>query len=328
MRSTALARRPRRHGPADAPPARRPLGPTSTPTPSTSAGWPSERLRRRRPQRLARRVPDAAPTTSAPRVVRAARRGVADGRRRDARASARTAPPSRAAGPSRPREAGAACGHAAAAQHLPGRRARRCVEHYREVARAGLPIVAYNNPFDTKVDLTPALLARLFARGLIVAVKEFTGDVRAGVRDRRARPRARPPRRLRRRPARAGARRRGGLGRRLPQRAAPTPASSSTSAARRTATSRRRCRSTARCTRCCAGTPRPSSCRPSSCRWTSPAATAAPAGPPRVAAAARAGGREIRAAHREGARGGTAADACARACSTPSTRTPRACRPA
>ncbi|MCU6482411.1 dihydrodipicolinate synthase family protein [Arthrobacter sp. A2-55] len=50
--------------------------------------------------------------------------------------------------------------------------------HYREVAKAGLPVVAYNNPYDTKVDLTPALLARLHAEGLIVAVKEFTGDVR------------------------------------------------------------------------------------------------------------------------------------------------------
>jgi dihydrodipicolinate synthase/N-acetylneuraminate lyase len=55
---------------------------------------------------------------------------------------------------------------------------RAVVEHYREVARAGLPIVAYNNPFDTKVDLTPALLARLHDEGLIVAVKEFSGDVR------------------------------------------------------------------------------------------------------------------------------------------------------
>jgi len=52
------------------------------------------------------------------------------------------------------------------------------VGHYAEVAKAGLPIVAYNNPYDTKVDLTPALLARLYAEGLIVAVKEFTGDVR------------------------------------------------------------------------------------------------------------------------------------------------------
>jgi 4-hydroxy-tetrahydrodipicolinate synthase len=52
--------------------------------------------------------------------------------------------------------------------------------HYREVAKAGLPIVAYNNPIDTKVDLTPPVLARLHGEGLIVAVKEFTGDVRRG----------------------------------------------------------------------------------------------------------------------------------------------------
>jgi 4-hydroxy-tetrahydrodipicolinate synthase len=52
------------------------------------------------------------------------------------------------------------------------------IGHYREVAKAGLPIVAYNNPIDTKVDLTPPLLARLHGEGLIVAVKEFTGDVR------------------------------------------------------------------------------------------------------------------------------------------------------
>ncbi|NUR82815.1 MAG: dihydrodipicolinate synthase family protein [Nonomuraea sp.] len=55
---------------------------------------------------------------------------------------------------------------------------RIVVEHYREVAKAGIPIVAYNNPYDTKVDLTPALLARLHEEGLIVAVKEFTGDPR------------------------------------------------------------------------------------------------------------------------------------------------------
>jgi 4-hydroxy-tetrahydrodipicolinate synthase len=52
------------------------------------------------------------------------------------------------------------------------------VAHYRTVAEVGVPILAYNNPFDTKVDLTPALLARLYHEGLIVAVKEFTGDPR------------------------------------------------------------------------------------------------------------------------------------------------------
>ncbi|GAA0500161.1 dihydrodipicolinate synthase family protein [Streptomyces sp. NPDC046215] len=50
--------------------------------------------------------------------------------------------------------------------------------HYAEVAAAGVPVVAYNNPFDTKVDLVPALLAHLHGDGSIVAVKEFSGDVR------------------------------------------------------------------------------------------------------------------------------------------------------
>ncbi|MFI8910200.1 dihydrodipicolinate synthase family protein [Streptomyces sp. NPDC053513] len=50
--------------------------------------------------------------------------------------------------------------------------------HYAEVAGVGIPVVAYNNPYDTKVDLTPDLLARLHADGGIVAVKEFSGDVR------------------------------------------------------------------------------------------------------------------------------------------------------
>ncbi len=51
-------------------------------------------------------------------------------------------------------------------------------EHYAAVAEVGLPIIAYNNPHDTKVDLTPELLASLHADGLIHAVKEFSGDVR------------------------------------------------------------------------------------------------------------------------------------------------------
>jgi 4-hydroxy-tetrahydrodipicolinate synthase len=55
---------------------------------------------------------------------------------------------------------------------------RAVIAHYREVAAVGLPIVAYNNPIDTKTDLTPDLLARLHGEGLIVAVKEFSGDVR------------------------------------------------------------------------------------------------------------------------------------------------------
>ncbi|MET8826987.1 dihydrodipicolinate synthase family protein [Streptomyces sp. NPDC004610] len=59
---------------------------------------------------------------------------------------------------------------------------RSVLAHYAEVARAGLPVVAYNNPIDTKVDLVPELLAKLHAEGLIRAVKEFTGDVRRAYR--------------------------------------------------------------------------------------------------------------------------------------------------
>jgi dihydrodipicolinate synthase/N-acetylneuraminate lyase len=55
---------------------------------------------------------------------------------------------------------------------------RAVIAHYREVAKAGLPIVAYNNPHDTKIDLVPELLAELYNEGLIVGVKEFSGDVR------------------------------------------------------------------------------------------------------------------------------------------------------
>lgn len=52
------------------------------------------------------------------------------------------------------------------------------IDHYRRVAAVGVPVLAYNNPIDTKVDLRPELLARLYAEGLIVSVKEFSGDVR------------------------------------------------------------------------------------------------------------------------------------------------------
>ncbi|MHB9856968.1 dihydrodipicolinate synthase family protein [Streptomyces sp. YIM S03343] len=52
------------------------------------------------------------------------------------------------------------------------------VEHYTQIAAAGLPVMAYNNPVDTKVDLTPPLVAELAAIEGVVAVKEFSGDVR------------------------------------------------------------------------------------------------------------------------------------------------------
>ncbi|WP_432067833.1 dihydrodipicolinate synthase family protein [Streptomyces sp. C10-9-1] len=52
------------------------------------------------------------------------------------------------------------------------------LEHFAMVASAGLPVTAYNNPVDTKVDLRPELLAKLHAEGFIAGVKEFSGDVR------------------------------------------------------------------------------------------------------------------------------------------------------
>ena len=53
------------------------------------------------------------------------------------------------------------------------------IAHYKEVNKVGVPIIAYNNPFDTKVDLTPQLLGRISdAAENVVAVKEFSGDVR------------------------------------------------------------------------------------------------------------------------------------------------------
>jgi 1-pyrroline-4-hydroxy-2-carboxylate deaminase len=55
---------------------------------------------------------------------------------------------------------------------------RAVLEHFREISKVGLPVSAYNNPIDTKTDLTPRLLAKLYDEGLIVAVKEFSGDVR------------------------------------------------------------------------------------------------------------------------------------------------------
>jgi 4-hydroxy-tetrahydrodipicolinate synthase len=50
--------------------------------------------------------------------------------------------------------------------------------HFEAVASVGLPVMVYNNPIDTKVDLVPELLAELHGEGLIAGVKEFTGDVR------------------------------------------------------------------------------------------------------------------------------------------------------
>lgn len=50
--------------------------------------------------------------------------------------------------------------------------------HFEAVASVGLPVMVYNNPWDTKVDLTPDLLAEIAKLDNVVAVKEFSGDVR------------------------------------------------------------------------------------------------------------------------------------------------------
>jgi len=50
--------------------------------------------------------------------------------------------------------------------------------HFEAVASVGLPVMVYNNPLDTKVDLTPDLLAEIAQLDSVVAVKEFSGDVR------------------------------------------------------------------------------------------------------------------------------------------------------
>jgi 4-hydroxy-tetrahydrodipicolinate synthase len=52
------------------------------------------------------------------------------------------------------------------------------VAHFAAVAAVGLPVIVYNNPFSTRVDLTPPLLARLAQIENIAAVKEFSQDVR------------------------------------------------------------------------------------------------------------------------------------------------------
>jgi len=51
--------------------------------------------------------------------------------------------------------------------------------HYKEVGKVGIPIVAYNNPFDTRVDLVGDLVAKIAdAVPNVVAIKEFSGDVK------------------------------------------------------------------------------------------------------------------------------------------------------
>ncbi|MFI6781645.1 dihydrodipicolinate synthase family protein [Micromonospora sp. NPDC050276] len=52
------------------------------------------------------------------------------------------------------------------------------VEHYARIDEVGLPIMIYNNPIDTKVDLVPDLVAEIAKLPNVSAIKEFSGDVR------------------------------------------------------------------------------------------------------------------------------------------------------
>ncbi|MGH9067334.1 MAG: dihydrodipicolinate synthase family protein [Acidimicrobiales bacterium] len=62
------------------------------------------------------------------------------------------------------------------------------VAHFSEVAKVGLPVIAYNNPFSTRVDLVPELLSDLAGIDQVKAVKEFSQDVRRVPRILRAAP--------------------------------------------------------------------------------------------------------------------------------------------
>lgn len=52
------------------------------------------------------------------------------------------------------------------------------IAHYEALSKVGLPIIAYNNPRDYAVDLTPDFLAKISKLDNVVGVKEFSGDIR------------------------------------------------------------------------------------------------------------------------------------------------------
>ncbi|WP_326551759.1 dihydrodipicolinate synthase family protein [Micromonospora sp. NBC_01813] len=56
--------------------------------------------------------------------------------------------------------------------------AAEVVAHFREVAAVGLPVVAVNDPAQSRVDLTPDLLATVAETDGVVAVVDATADVR------------------------------------------------------------------------------------------------------------------------------------------------------
>jgi 4-hydroxy-tetrahydrodipicolinate synthase len=52
------------------------------------------------------------------------------------------------------------------------------IRHFEVVASVGLPVIIYNNPQDTKVDLTPDLVAEIAQIDGVIGIKEFSTDVR------------------------------------------------------------------------------------------------------------------------------------------------------
>lgn len=55
---------------------------------------------------------------------------------------------------------------------------RETVRHFEVVASVGLPVIIYNNPADTKVDLTPDLVAEISQIDGVIGIKEFSTDIR------------------------------------------------------------------------------------------------------------------------------------------------------
>jgi len=60
--------------------------------------------------------------------------------------------------------------------HLPTR--TELADHYRSVAQYDVPIVVHNDPFSTRIDLTPEIIADLSEIDGVMAVQESSGDVR------------------------------------------------------------------------------------------------------------------------------------------------------
>ncbi|WP_010530050.1 dihydrodipicolinate synthase family protein [Lentibacillus jeotgali] len=52
------------------------------------------------------------------------------------------------------------------------------ITHFEAISEVGIPIIAFNNPRDFGVDLSPDLLAKISESENIVGVKEFSGDIR------------------------------------------------------------------------------------------------------------------------------------------------------